>query len=276
VSRLLAFVTHFTNIPRQRGRVKADHVAQLALRRRLERHRNRPQPDSVSELKALNDELFRELDALGERNASLQASLESEQLAKLALEEEYQDLENKHGALRYQYRQLLEQPRDRDERRIDISTLVDIATRGDEPTPEDCLSLVESLYPTAVEVLPSAYVSAKEHSQFSSGRRLLNLLCRLSTEFVAALVEGGDNAARKVFTTSEYAATESETTRNNGVMRQKRTFVYKGMHIQMFRHLKIGVADDQRKSIRVYFEWVPDEKKIVIGHCGKHLPVVSH
>lgn len=41
----------------------------------------------------------------------------------------------------------------------------------------------------------------------------------------------------------------------------------------MVRHLKIGVSTDRRLSIRVYFEYLPDLNKIVIGWCGEHRPV---
>ena len=40
----------------------------------------------------------------------------------------------------------------------------------------------------------------------------------------------------------------------------------------MFQHLKIGRKADQRQTIRVHFAWDDDSGRIVIGHCGKHLP----
>jgi len=39
----------------------------------------------------------------------------------------------------------------------------------------------------------------------------------------------------------------------------------------MMKHLKIGVKDSPVETIRVHFEWFPEQKKIVIGHCGPHL-----
>jgi len=46
--------------------------------------------------------------------------------------------------------------------------------------------------------------------------------------------------------------------------------------VEMFRHLKIGIADDPTQTIRVHFHWDATRRKIVIGHCGEHLPVASH
>ena len=39
----------------------------------------------------------------------------------------------------------------------------------------------------------------------------------------------------------------------------------------MERHLKVGVRDSAATTLRVHFEWIAKEKRIVIGHCGKHL-----
>ena len=40
----------------------------------------------------------------------------------------------------------------------------------------------------------------------------------------------------------------------------------------MLKHLKIGIKDSLSETLRVHFEWLADEKRIVIGHCGGHLP----
>ena len=44
----------------------------------------------------------------------------------------------------------------------------------------------------------------------------------------------------------------------------------------MEQHLKIGIAADTSRTLRCYFAWLADERKLVIGHCGEHLPVSSH
>ena len=62
----------------------------------------------------------------------------------------------------------------------------------------------------------------------------------------------------------------------NRAMRRQRTFDYDGTQVEMFRHLKIGVADDPMQTIRVHFHWDGARRKIVIGYCGEHLPVSSH
>jgi len=62
----------------------------------------------------------------------------------------------------------------------------------------------------------------------------------------------------------------------NKTMRRQRTFEYEGEQVEMFRHLKIGVADDCTKTIRVHFHWDSSRQQIIIGYCGAHLSVTSH
>ncbi len=41
----------------------------------------------------------------------------------------------------------------------------------------------------------------------------------------------------------------------------------------MLKHLKVGVADDPKSTIRVHFEVDQASRRVLIGHCGKHLPL---
>ena len=96
---------------------------------------------------------------------------------------------------------------------------------------------------------------------------------RLATTYVDAMAEGGDVMARRVFTSSEYASRESYTVMQNKSLMRARTWRFQNRDIPMVRHLKIGVTTDTRHSIRVYFEYISDLNKIVIGWCGEHRPV---
>jgi hypothetical protein len=102
------------------------------------------------------------------------------------------------------------------------------------------------------------------------------MLRRLVTDYRAKLLLGGDDGARKVFGKNEYAAKESETVMKSKDLRGLRTFSYEDSDLEMFRHLKIGADDNIGKTIRVHFHWDAERKKIVIGYCGKHLPIASH
>ncbi len=79
----------------------------------------------------------------------------------------------------------------------------------------------------------------------------------------------GDVTGRTVFGTDTYAAKESSRLSNGGT--QKRTFVYGDDAILMEKHLKIGTADNATDTLRIHFEWLANEERLVIGHCGRHL-----
>ncbi|MGD1880178.1 MAG: hypothetical protein ACFB13_22090 [Kiloniellaceae bacterium] len=159
---------------------------------------------------------------------------------------------------------------------VDGERLLGLASRKSPPTPFECISAIEGLYGDRCIFLDSARQSAKEMNGFAGGRQLLDMLHRLVSEYRDALIEGGDALARRVFSSNEYAAKESETVMQNKGMSRARTVEYLGEPTEMFRHLKIGVDDDVTKTIRVYFYWDANIQKIIVGYCGKHLPVASH
>ena len=159
---------------------------------------------------------------------------------------------------------------------FDPTFLLNLIRQKEEPSPLDCLDIIEQCHGDKCIVLHSARDSARK-SQFINGRQLLDQLIRLATDYRTRLLAGGgDGEARHVFGRGEYAAKESETVMASPDMRRRRIFDYDGTQVKMFRHLKIGVDDDRTKTIRTYFDWDDSRRKIVIGHCGEHLPVSSH
>ncbi|MGE3795690.1 MAG: hypothetical protein AB7I38_17440 [Dehalococcoidia bacterium] len=143
---------------------------------------------------------------------------------------------------------------------------------SDGVTPATALLILESLFPERIEVLPDAWQAVRESDGFKHGARLMQLLTSLATDYWEALTAGRPDAeARKVFGNA-YAAKESERVASNRGARTRRTFEYRGHQFEMMKHLKIGVKDSAAETIRVHFEWFPEDKKIVIGHCGPHIP----
>lgn len=140
----------------------------------------------------------------------------------------------------------------------------------------EALRTASSLYPERLVVLPSAFESAEKLDPVSTrGGRLLKLLVKLSTDYYDVLTEKGDAEARRVFSPSEYSACESDTVRTGGLGRM-RDFAYGDEKIRMEQHLKIGIAANMSVTLRVYFAWIAEERRFVIGYCGEHLPVASH
>ena len=203
-----------------------------------------------------------EVQALSSRNQSLQSGIEAMKLELASIKQINTDLSEKRST----------------NSALDDNGVKSILTRicldsQYEPTPEEALQCVTALHGDRLFVLPSGWESAKKAEHFHNGRRLLTLLMRLATSYYEAMVEGGDVQARRVFTVSEYAGKESETIMNSRALMKARTWSYQNREIPMVRHLKIGVSTDTSLSIRVYFEYLPDLKRIVIGWCGEHRPV---
>lgn len=137
-------------------------------------------------------------------------------------------------------------------------------------SPEDCLRMIGAAFPDRVVILDTALASAKKARDFLHTERLAELLGKLVTDYHQALSSGkGDTQASMIFGDS-FAAKESESTMTNRRARTERTFRYADRDIVMWRHLKIGVKDSTAETIRIHFEWIAEELKIIVGWCGEH------
>jgi hypothetical protein len=140
------------------------------------------------------------------------------------------------------------------------------------PTLEQSLVAISALYSDRVVILPEAWKAARESRGFQRGGDAFELLYKLATRYWEALQQGrGDVEARGIFGNA-YAARESDVVESNKRARQARTFAYNGGSLLMLKHLKIGIKDSLSETLRVHFEWLAKERRLVIGHCGGHLP----
>lgn len=135
----------------------------------------------------------------------------------------------------------------------------------------DGLLILEALYGSQVTILPSAWQSAEESADFKKPDKAWELLLRLGTDYWAAVQVGGDSEGKGCFSGATFASRESESVEGRKGARDRRTFRYKGADLVMWKHLKIGVKDSVSETWRCHFEFDAEEKKVVIGHCGKHL-----
>jgi hypothetical protein len=147
-----------------------------------------------------------------------------------------------------------------------VQVLPELASKN--PPLTASLLAVETAWNDRIKVLPDAIASAKSSADFRLGEQAFDLLWRLATDYWVTVQEGGDVKARGVFG-SNYAAQEKKTLSKSGVT--KRTFDVDGEPIFMEQHLRIGTADNSSDTLRIHFCWLPKSKKIVIGHCGRHL-----
>lgn len=153
--------------------------------------------------------------------------------------------------------------------RVDRDGVADLF--GAPPSLERALNVVSLLYSDRVNVLDSAFRSAKEASGFQNPQKALELMLKLCTDYWNKLQHGGkgDAEARQVFGDC-YSAKEAGLS-NGGT--DARTFDFNGTRLFMDRHLKIGFKDSPAACWRLHFHWDPDCGKFVVGHCGRHLPL---
>jgi hypothetical protein len=78
--------------------------------------------------------------------------------------------------------------------------LLKLTCSPDPPNPLECIEVIEGLYGDKCIVLQSAKESAHDMDRFEHGRRLLDMLRRLVTEYRGKLIEGGDEVDPIVWT----------------------------------------------------------------------------
>ena len=270
-SEVLAAITHRTNLPLSWRHISAEKVAQAVLRARLAetiaRAKSGEQTQHLEEYIALLESADEELKAKDEELAQSQSAYEAKEQEVRVLRADIANLKHALAGLQSS-----------DEARSDIAemlgpfrdTVAAILKVG--PTLQQVVDLMATMYSDRIVFLESASNSAKEADRggFRQAAKALDLLHRLATDYWQVLSDGkGDQQAKAVFGQSAYAANEADTLSGDG--RRRRTFSYRGRDFLMYKHLKHGVKDSLAETLRVHFEWLANEKKIIVGHCGKHL-----
>jgi hypothetical protein len=267
-SEIMTTVTHRTNLPFSWRHISLEVVSQAAFRTQLAKSILRAkQGDESAEYAELLEAADSELRTKDEQVEGLRRDIEERdgQVDKLQA-----DIEGLKHAL--SGRQSSTSPDD-----SDLSALLPLreAVSGvitDDLSLEQSLNLISILFSDRIVVLDSALDAAQDSDadNFKYGKRALDLLWKLANGYWQALADGrGDQHAKSAVGNNAYAQNEGQALTSEG--RRRRTFSYRGRDFTMEKHLKIGVKDSSTETLRVHFEWMADEKRLVIGHCGKHL-----
>lgn len=268
-SEVLAAITHRSNIPLSRRHVSLEAVRFEVLRSKLShaaaQAKSTESSDEIKYFADLLDEADRELLAKGNeletRNQQLE-EMEAEARKSQATIEALKHKISGHQSNEYEEDDL-------GEVFYGIRNTLTALKSGCAKL-EDALRLVSILYADRLVVLETAFSSAAESDKagFNHTAKAYDLLTRLVSAYWQIMADGlGDQQAKSVFGSS-FTANEAGMS-NEG--KKRRTFSYRGHEILMERHLKHGVKDSLAETLRVHFDWVAKDKKIVIGHCGKHL-----
>lgn len=271
-SEVLAAITHRTNLPYSWRHISLELVKQEILReqfaRVLERARTSGNSSDLHEYIQLLELADQELQSKDKELAQVRSEYEEKERGVRKLEACIVSLKHALSG-----RQAGEDSQDDEvfEALVPLRDSIGALAKGSLILSQ-ALTLVSSLYSDRLVILDTAVSSAKESDRggYRFGVKAFELLFKLANDYWQALADGnGDQQAKSAFGHNAYAQNEGEGLTSAG--QQRRTFLYRGKEFFMEKHIKIGVKDSLAETLRVHFEWVADEKKLVIGHCGKHL-----
>ncbi|KAB2966066.1 MAG: hypothetical protein F9K16_00160 [Thermoanaerobaculia bacterium] len=268
-------VLHWANWHAADSVIRWEALTDIAARARLTAARARIAQEGAGDqaelLKLFEKEVERQSLDLEVLRKAHDAAAEERDLARLELEEKTAEVEfQKSAFIQMQEQMTREAPRV--ELTAELAEAV-LAFAGGRANLTSALALVAAARPNRVEILESAWRSAREADTLEPRvvRHATDLLLTLSGPYWEQLREGkGDAGARGLFGDS-YAARESETVATNRRARDLRTFNYSGESVRMESHLRVGVKDSIATTWRCHFLWDSVRQRIVIGHCGKHL-----
>lgn len=265
-SEILATVTHRTNLPYSWKHISLEVVSQSTLRSQLAASIQKAKDsDEANEYAALLEEADKELLAKDAEVAALRQDLEDKSSQAHRLQTDIDSLKHALNGRKSSGDASEDELAAIKPLRNAVASLV-----GGEPSLEHSLTIISTFFPDRVVVLDSAYESAQDSKEFMYGKRAFDLLWSFANDYWSALAGGqGDMVGKRAFGTNDYAQNEGQALSNPG--KRRRTFNYRGTDILMEKHLKIGVKDSVAETLRIHFEWFGAEKRLVIGHCGKHL-----
>lgn len=270
-SEVLSTITHRTNLPFSWRHISPEKVGQAALRAQLsqmiERANAGDQSEELTEYVALLESADQELQSKDKELARIRSDYEEAEQEVRALQADIANLKHALSGLQSS-----------DDGGDDVADVLAplrdsvAAVLKGSPSLQQTVDLIATLYSDRIVFLETAKGSAKESDRggFRQGAKAFELLQKLATEYWQQLADGkSDQQAKTVFGQNAYAANEASALSNDG--KRRRTFSYRGRDFLMEKHLKHGVKDSVAETLRVHFGWLAHEKKIIVGHCGKHL-----
>ncbi|MHB1512362.1 MAG: coiled-coil domain-containing protein [Acidiferrobacter sp.] len=270
-SEVLSTITHRTNLPFSWRHISPEKVGQAALRAQLsqmsERAKAGDQSEELTEYVALLESADQELQSKDKELARIRSNYEEKEQEVRALEADIANLKHALSGLQSSYDGMDEVA----EALVPLRDSVAAVLKGSHSL-QQTVDLIATLYSDRIVFLETAKSSAKESDRggFRQGAKAFEMLQKLATEYWQQLADGkSDQQAKTVFGQNAYAANEASALSNDG--KRRRTFSYRGRDFLMEKHLKHGVKDSLAETLRVHFEWLAHEKKIIVGHCGKHL-----
>lgn len=136
----------------------------------------------------------------------------------------------------------------------------------DELSPASALRVLEALHTDSIRILDNAYASAQDSAHSIPVGPLHQKVKALATDGIRVMRESGRIIDLKNVVPGNLSAHESETVRNSAKLNSLREFRDGCKSRLMYPHFSIDYTN------RLYFDYCPEEDRILIGYVGKHLP----
>ena len=143
----------------------------------------------------------------------------------------------------------------------------------------DVLQKIQYDHSSSFIILKSAFKSAKEHKKFRHSRRIMEAFEMMERSVPSLKSAAGKNQRlnyEKIFRKNgDFSVANRETKATMDQYGDYRKFKNGNELIVMAAHIKIGTGTDD-ECARIHFKFDKQKGKILIGHCGLHLPTASN
>lgn len=143
----------------------------------------------------------------------------------------------------------------------------------DKLTPEDVLVYIENIAGPRVQILESAWRSARESQHFEQTTKMLELVDTLVFAYLDATLDGTPDTVAKELFSGRYSAHESQCVTSELRLKAMREFKVNGELRMFVRHLKVANGHGPVRGMRLYFDII--DGQVVIAYAGKHLEIKS-
>ena len=141
------------------------------------------------------------------------------------------------------------------------------------------LQKIQADHSDSFTILSSGFKSAKEHRNFRHSRRIMEAFEMMERSMPTLRSEAGRRTRldyEKIFRShGDFSIANRETGITMDQYGDYRKFRHGSELIVMGAHIKIGTGTDD-ECARIHFKFDKNTSKILIGHCGMHLPTASN
>ena len=192
------------------------------------------------------------------------------------LEDEVKRLEEKNGSLQKSNDVFVKKLNKAEEDMSKIGGIGDILGKVAYPSNlKEMLTFFAQVFEQRIEIHEDAYKSAEKYTKFKDLDKAWMMLMALCTTLydMKYIERRFDDREFTNRTKVELSMTEGPQTMKDSGLMKLRHRVFKGKPYAVVPHLKWST--DPNKLLRIHFAFMEDEKKILIGHCGEHLPIAT-